>query len=332
MPKYSAIDNLSKTLQIIKLMARENGATLTEISKKTGIDRWTVRGMIDSMEDFAQDDKGLCIEEYQDENDRRQTIYKVPKENLWTLTLPGMDLTDEEGILLALMFGQNDNSPILSQATGQLKKKLNMFKNIPQYEIMNVATAKKNTTELTQKVLVELLNAIQNDECVKIAYRPVQQEEKEYELRPLGVFRYDAGYYLAAQKLPGGEYRTFGVERIEKLPQIMEYPKNKYPERVAYEERFKDPFGPFSHGEEFEAVLKFNAFEGSLNMEKKWPKELVTIEKQKDESVIMRVKTHTVKGLTQWLLSFGSQVEVLEPQWLKDHMKEELNKTLELYF
>jgi len=318
MPKYNAIDNLSKTLQIIKLMARENGATITEISKKTGIDRWTVKHMIDSMEEFSQDEHGLCIEEFQNEEDRRQTIYRVPKENLWTLTLPGMSLTDEEGILLALMFGQNDNNPILSQASGQLKEKLNMFKNMPSYEILNVATAKKNTTELTQSVLVELLNAIQNDDCVKLKYKPLQNDVKEYELRPLGVFRYYSGYYLAAQKIPNGEYRTFGVERVVDIPQIFYYPKDKYPEREPYEERFKDPFGPFSHGEEFEAVVRFEKLEGSLNMEKKWSDDLVKIDKQPDESVIMRVKTHTKQGITEWILGFGTKVKVLEPDWLKE--------------
>lgn len=331
MPKYSAIDNLTKTLQIIKLMARENGATITEISEKTGIDRWTVKNMIDGMEDFSQDSTGLCIEEYQNENDRRSTIYKVPKENLWTLTLPGMNLTDEEGILLALMFGQNEASPTLAKANAQLKEKLNMFTNLPGYEIMNVAKAKKTTSELTQEVLVALLNAIQNNESVQITYKPVQSDEKEYQLRPLGVFRYDAGYYLAAQKLPNGEYRTFGVERIVKIPAIIEYPREKYPPRENYEGRFKDPFGPFSHGDEFEAVLRFNAFEGSLNMEKKWPKDLVTITKNEDESVVMKVKTHTVKGLTEWVLGFGSNVEVLEPQWLRDHIKDEIKKTITLY-
>jgi len=331
MPKYTAIDNLSKTLQIIKLMARENGATVTEISKKTGIDRWTVRHMIDSMEEFSQDEHGLCIEEFQNENDKRETIYRVPKENLWTLTLPGMSLTDEEGILLALMFGQNDSSPILSKATEQLKEKLNMFKNMPSYEILNVATAKKNTTALTQDVLVELLNAIQNDDCVKIKYKPLQYEAKEYELRPLGVFRYYSGYYLAAQKLPNGEYRTFGVERIIEIPKTLKYPKDKYPEREPYEERFKDPFGPFNHGEEFEAVVKFEKHEGSINMEKKWSEDLVKIEKQPDESVVMRVKTHTTQGITEWILGFGNKIKVLEPDWLVDRIKNELEKTISLY-
>jgi len=196
---------------------------------------------------------------------------------------------------------------------------------------INVATAKKNTSELTQHVLVELLNAVQNDECITLSYKPVQKDEKEYALRPLGVFRYDTGYYLAAQKLPDGEYRTFGIERISKIPQVLEYSKSKLPEKVKFEDKFKDPFGPFSHGDEFEATLKLDAFEGFLNMEKKWPKDLVHIEKQKDESVVMKVKTHTEKGLTEWVLSMGNKVEVLKPQWLREHIQQELQKTISQY-
>lgn len=68
MAQISQIDILSRALQIIRLMARDEGATVTEISKETGIDRWTVRDMIDRIENFNPDGKGLYIEEYEDEN------------------------------------------------------------------------------------------------------------------------------------------------------------------------------------------------------------------------------------------------------------------------
>ena len=55
MAQISQIDILSRTLQIIRLMARDEGATVTEISKQTGIARWTVRDMIDRMESFNPD-------------------------------------------------------------------------------------------------------------------------------------------------------------------------------------------------------------------------------------------------------------------------------------
>lgn len=329
MAQYTPIEALTKTLQILRLMAREEGATVTEISRETGIDRWTARDMIDRMEGFNPDGKGLYIEEFVDPSDRRQTRYRVPKDNLWTLTLPGLNLSDEEALLLALMFDQGFNSPELKDSAVSLRKKLDMFRNYKEYEILNVSQARKIQTAETRKTIVKILNAIQVKKCVRFLYKPVRREEKEYEVIPLAVFRYEGGFYLAAQKLPDGEFRIFGLERVVSIVKVFDY-DGALPERVDYSERFKDPFGPFDHGEEFEAVLKFDAFSGFFNAEKKWP-DGVTIETLEDESVIMHAKTRSKSGITKFILSYGYKVEVLSPQWLREEIKVSLLRNSEQY-
>lgn len=329
MSQYSPIESLTKTLQILRLMAKEEGATVTEISKETGIDRWTARDMIDRMEGFNPDGKGLYIEEFVDPADRRQTRYRVPKNNLWTLTLPGLNLNDEEALLLALMFDQGFNSPVLKDSSESLRKKLNMFRNYKEYEILNVNQAKKIQTSETRKIIVGILNAIQEEKCVKFLYKPVRREKTEYSVMPLAVFRYDAGFYLAAQKLPDGEFRIFGLERVVSAPEVFDY-SGTLPKKVDYSERFNDPFGPFNHGEEFEAVLKFDAFGGFFNAEKKWP-DGVTIETLEDESVIMHARTRSESGIIRFILSYGPEVEVLEPSWLRKEIKTTLKKNSEKY-
>ena len=329
MAQYTPIEALTKTLQILRLMAREEGATVTEISRETGIDRWTARDMIDRMEGFNPDGKGLYIEEFVDPSDRRQTRYRVPKDNLWTLTLPGLNLSDEEALLLALMFDQGFNSPELKDSAVSLRKKLDMFRNYKEYEILNVSQARKIQTAETRKTIVRILNAIQADKCVRFLYKPVRREEKEYEVMPLAVFRYEGGFYLAAQKLPDGEFRIFGLERVVSIVKVFDY-DGALPERIDYSERFKDPFGPFDHGEEFEAVLKFDAFSGFFNAEKKWP-DGVSIETLEDESVIMHAKTRSKSGITKFILSYGYEVEVLSPQWLREEIKAALQKNSEIY-
>lgn len=319
--KLSYIENFQRTLEIIKLMARDEGATLTEISNKTGIDRWTVHDMIDRLDELSPDGKGLRIEEYKSLEDRRKTIYRIPKDNLWTLTLPGMNLSDEEGLLLALMFNQSNIAPNMKNASESLKKKLNMFKNMHDYQIMSVFEAKKITTKKTQKIIISILDAIKNNECISLEYKPVRRKETEYFLLPLGVFKYEEGYYLAAQKLPDGEYRTFGLERALNKPRIYT-PTAPLPDRVDYKKFFDDPFGPFGHGAEFEAELKFDSFQGFFALERNWP-ETVSITEEDDETVTMKVKTHTVSGIKKWILSFGSSVAVISPTWLRDEIKEE---------
>ena len=329
MAQIGHIDILSRTVQIIRLMAREEGATVTEISKETGIDRWTVRDMIDRMENFNPDGKGLYIEESQDENDKRATRYKVPKEHLWTLTLPGMNLSDDEALLLALMFNQGLASPDLQDSALALRKKLNMFRSFKEYEVLNLSSARKITTKNAQKAIIAILNAIRENKCIVFRYKPVRRDVAEYQLMPLGVFRYDNGFYLAAQKLPDGEYRSFGLERVVGIPTAFDY-EGDLPERYNYEELFNDPFGPFGHDKEINAVLKFDSFHGFYNLEKNWP-DAVSIEVQPDESVIMRAKTRSYSGIRKFVLGFGTGVEVLEPEWFRNAIRDWHQKAADMY-
>ena len=55
---------------------------------------------------------------------------------------------------------------------------------------------------------------------------------------PRGVFRYDGGFYLAAQKLPDGDYRSFGLERAADVPVAFDY-GGPLPERYDYEKLYQ---------------------------------------------------------------------------------------------
>lgn len=328
MPQHSAIDSISRMLSVLRLMTADNGASVSEISKSTGIDRWTVKDMIDRMEELSPDGKGLCVQEFENEQDRRQTRYRVPKDTLWTITIPGINLSDEEALLLALMF-ENSRNPVLKDSLDSLKKKICMFKNVKNYEVLNVSSVKKVSTKQTQKIMLAILNAIQEGKCINFRYKPVRRDVSEYQLMPLGVFKYNSGYYLAAQKLPDGEYRSFGLERVADIPTSFVY-EGSLPDKYDYEELFNDPFGPFGHKNEFEAVLKFDSFHGFYNMEKDWP-DSVKIEEQPDETVIMRAKTKSFSGIRQFIMGFGSGVEVLEPEWLRNSIRDNHIRAAQMY-
>ncbi len=327
MPKMSGIETLSRMIHLIKCMSKPNGATITEISEETGIDRWTVKDMIVRMEEFREEGYGLVLTEEKDPLDKRMTRYSVSKDCTWSLTIPGLQLTDDEAFYLSLVLSQGEDNPELAKTTHNLRKKLELFKNIQTYEVLNVNTVKKTTKNETQKVLLTILKAVNQNKCLRFEYKPVQREPKTYEVVPYGIFKYDYGYYMICQKLPGGEERIFGAERIIGVPEIIDYSGN-LPERIDFEARFNDPFGPFDHREEFEAVLRFTPSAGLFHMELAWPG-VVKVYQQEDETVIMHAKTRSVSGIKRWIFSFGASVQILEPQWLKEEIKEEYLKAAE---
>lgn len=319
MPQKTVIENITRMLSVLKLMATDTGATVTEISKATGIDRWTAKDMIDQLEGLSPNGKGLCIEELENPIDKRQVRYHISKESLWTMSIPEMNLTDDEGILFELMFEQFLSSPILKESAVNLKKKLSLFKSVKHYQIFNATNVKKVTTKKTRDVMIAILNAIEENKCINFSYKPVGREVTSYQLMPLGVFSYNGGFYLAAQKLLDGEYRSFGLERVATIPSTFVY-DGELPEKYDYIQLFDDPFGPFGHKEPFEAVLKFDSFHGFYNLEKDWPNS-VKVEVQDDETVIVKAKTASFSGIRQYIMGFGNGVEVLEPQWLRTSIR-----------
>ena len=240
-----------------------------------------------------------------------------------------MNLSDDEALLLGLMFNQGLASPDLQDSALALRKKLNMFRNFKEYEVLNLSSARKITTKDTQKAIIAILNAIRENKCIVFRYKPVRRDVAEYQLMPLGVFRYDNGFYLAAQKLPDGEYRSFGLERVVGIPTAFDY-EGDLPERYNYEELFNDPFGPFGHDKEINAVLKFDSFHGFYNLERNWP-DAVSIEVLPDESVIMRARTHSYSGIRKFVLGFGTGVEVLEPEWFRNAIRDWHQKAADMY-
>ena len=57
----------------------------------------------------------------------------------------------------------------------------------------------------------------------------------------------------------------------------------------------------------------------------------VKIEVQPDESVIMRARTRSYSGIRKYILGFGTGVEVLEPEWLRNAIRDWHQKAADMY-
>ena len=73
-----------------------------------------------------------------------------------------------------------------------------------------------------------------------------------------------------------------------------------------------------------------DTFHGFYNLEKNWP-ESVKIEIQPDETVIMRAKTRSYSGIRKFVLGFGTGVEVLEPEWFRNAIRDWHRKAADMY-
>ena len=321
MGRHSAIESIANMLKIIKLMSQEKGASISQMAKATGIDRWTIRDMIDSLE--TMNDNGMLIDQEEDPKDKRKTNYHINRDKLWTLTLPSLSLSDDEGLLLALMMGQSQQVPVLKKAAKGLQAKLSWFNSPECYQIYNVNATEKIVSENAQETVSIILKAIQENKCLSFTYDNAGNTKlAKRDVMPLYMFIYDGGIYLNAQKLEDGDLRTYALERIKDIPQIIS-PKKK-PKRLPYDGRLEDPFGPFCEHKGFTFSVTFDSWQGWYNMQKRWP-DSIKVKKKKDGTCTLTAHTRGLHVVKKWILGQTKNVKKITPKWLRDSIMADID-------
>ena len=308
MGRNNLIESLSVMLRMIKLMARRNGATVTELSGELGMDRWSVKYMIDNLEELNSRGNMLFIEEFKSPDDRRKTIYRISPDSLWAMKIPLLNLTDDESILLALLLEQSRQEPVLGEVADSLGGKLNWINSTTAYMIRNVRSVDRITPPWALDSVRTILNAIRDDRCIAFDYNNAGDTKSgRREVLPLYVFVHGNVIYLNAQKLGDGQLRTYAIDRISGVPEEIDVPKGKRPEKLAYDGRLEDPFGPFWDSEEFEFTIHFDSWQGWYIMNQNWP-ESVKIEKQADGTVLFTARSRCRYGVEDWVRRQGEHV------------------------
>ncbi len=321
MGKKSTIESIANMLKVVKLMSKEGGTTITDMSKATGIDRWRLNDMIANLEAMRND--GLLIQQSDDPKDKRKNILHIDRSNLWTLTLPQLSLSEDEGLLLAMMMNQAQQLPVLKDAAKGLQNKLSWFESPECYQIYNVNATEKIVSENAKEVVSIILKAINQNKCLSFTYDNAGNTKlAKREVMPLYMFIYDGGLYLNAQKVADGELRTFALERIQDVPKIIS-PKKK-PKRLKYDGRLEDPFGPFCEKEPFTFSVTFDSWQGWYNMQKRWP-DSIKVKKNPDGTCTLTAKTRGLHIVKKWILGQCKNVKKIEPKWLRDSILKDIS-------
>jgi len=134
--------------------------------------------------------------------------------------------------------------------------------------------------------------------------------------------------YLIAFCRRTGELRTFRIERI----QDVEVTDHSYviPAEFDANQHFAGAWGVIIGGEEQAVRLKFRKEISRLIEETIWhPSQ--KLEKQADGSLIMNLKVYSTYELTSWIMGWGQKVEVLEPEILREEIRQTAEAMVKLY-
>lgn len=131
---------------------------------------------------------------------------------------------------------------------------------------------------------------------------------------------HQGGLYLFVNTTDYGHIRILAVERIKELsitPVSFDYPKDFDPE-----ERLESAFDLIS-GDPFEVKIWFAPSQARYIKERTWSRTQETRD-QDDGSIVFSMTTSGWEDVKKWILSYGGEAKVLEPEETRREIMEDL--------
>lgn len=179
--------------------------------------------------------------------------------------------------------------------------------------------------------LPELLRAIQNSLMVTLEYSSfVSPKPKKRKLAPLLLKEFRNRWYLIAQDLQKDKILTFGLDRMSKVNIVEDEYVNK-PQDFDPEAFFKYATGISVFDGEPETVLLKTSNVAARYIESQPFHESQKVTKRGKNKTNFKLKVWVSEEFIRALLSYGSELEVVEPKSLRDAISARVQAMTELY-
>ncbi len=164
---------------------------------------------------------------------------------------------------------------------------------------------------------------------VQIAYRsPRSGELRRRVIAPYALEPMALGVYLICHDDWAGDIRTFKLERLESA-QLLDEPYTIPPD-FDPEAHLASSWGIMSGEQVSEVILRFTAAARPFVAERQWhPSQ--NIQPTPDGGCLLQVQVSEPLEMQPWIRSWGAQVEVVAPGWLRERIAEELQQAAEQY-
>ncbi|MEJ6949424.1 helix-turn-helix transcriptional regulator [Natronospora cellulosivora (SeqCode)] len=252
-----------------------------------------------------------------------------------TYTFSPPQFTRDEAIALSLAarYYQSENAPYKNHLDIAIAKILNALPQSISEVLQNIdarmLTLNDPIVDLSeyQDLIAQIEEAIEKQKRVKIAYNSLADDlVKCRNLDPYNLILKNGACFVVGYCHLRNAIRIFRVDRIksfEALDERFEKDENYSPEKY-----FKYSWG-IERGQEFKVELYFKGVAAQIVREYNWhPSQEI---KELSDGIIFRVRTSSAIEMKKWILGFGSEVEVKEPEWLRQELIDEVEKIKEIY-
>jgi proteasome accessory factor B len=178
-------------------------------------------------------------------------------------------------------------------------------------------------------VLERIAEGWGNGQKVRVSYRsPNSGSLRERIVSPYALEPTASGVYLIGHDEWAGDIRTFKLTRLESAQLLEE--SYTIPEDFDAEAYLSSSWGIMTGDEVGEVVLRFSATATPLITERHWHSSQ-ELEITPDGGCLLHVRVSEPLEMQPWIRSWGSQVEVLAPDWLRLRIAVELQQAAGQY-
>ena len=309
------------------LCARHHGATVKELAAEMSVTEKTIRR---DLETFLA--AGFSLVETIEQFGRKKWRIDQAKNQ------PGLSFAYDEAI--ALYLGRRFLEPLAGtvfwEAAHRAFRKIraslgnDALKYVDQFAAIFHQTM-VGTSDYSEKAAMidDLMVAIEDRRAVFITYQSLRATESvTYDIYPYGLTYHRGSLYLVGHAPQHDAIRHWKVDRIEEVK--LEELRFNQPEDFNLAEHFAKSFGVF-HGEgNVHIVVSFLPSVARYVQESIWHTSQ-KLTKEKDGGVLAEFDLGDTEEIMRWIMSFGKNAVVIQPEELKDKIQKELHALLAIY-
>ncbi|MCA1984947.1 MAG: WYL domain-containing protein [Desulfovibrio sp.] len=325
---------LGKLAAAIRCIGRKSGATLKELAEALDTGERQARRMLETLQDlqFPLYDELPAGEREKRWRFDETFLHKLP--NNWLFPA---ELTLEECIALYavrntsslanLVDWKEQVDSALEKVGGTLPSGFSAMLGRMQ-DVMKALDKCSKDYCGKEDLLDALIKAMLRRVTCHIAYTSFSKKrDVQFHINPLYLFEHCGGLYCLVQSTKYLDIRCIAVERIQSL--TMEEAHFDPPRDFDPEALLGSAFGVV-WAEPFFLRVKVAATLAPYIKERTWsPSQCITELESGD--IVLEMQTSGRQEVKRWVLGMGAAAEVLEPDWLRDSLREDAAMLMQLY-
>jgi len=314
-----------------RLMFSGQRHSLTELANLLDCSKQTILRLVDEI----NTGHGLVIQETKEGN--RNVYYMERPRNLGAAS--GLNEKEIQLLQMCHAFTSHLLGPTLFEEAAQaLWKSQSLLPEGRQITSMPFAAFRPGSIDYTphQETMRRLLRAMEECKVCKIHYQSISENKpKTYFIKPLKLFSHHDTIYLHARiaKTPGKKYQEpdydplLAIHRfkdVELTDRLFEFPTD-----YDFEKIFNRQFGIIKD-KVFEVVVELTGWAARYVAERVWSPGQQIAKKGKDK-IRLSFNASSEPEVTGWLLSFGDEAKLFEPDWLVKNVSSMVGRITKTY-